>query len=151
LLRSLRPRFREVAQFGVVGAANYLLDIGLFNVLLFTAFSGEPLPAKALATTAAATSSYFMNRYWTWGDRARAGLARELPLFLVLSGVGLLITEICLLVSHYGLGLTSRVADNVAANVVGLVLATTWRFLSFKKWVFLASVRERPGPADAVV
>jgi hypothetical protein len=27
--------------------------------------------------------------------------------------------------------------DNIAANVVGLALATTWRFWSFRKWLFL--------------
>jgi putative flippase GtrA len=142
-----RPRFREVTRFGIVGVANYVLDVRVFNMLLFTALSGQPLAAKAMATTAAAMSSYFMNRYWTWQDRARSGLARELPLFLILSGVGLLITEACLLVSHYGLGLTSRVADNVAANAVGLVLATAWRFLSFKRWVFLAPSVGGPDPS----
>lgn len=138
-MHRLRPMVHEVTRFGVVGAVSYVLDIGLFNVLLFSVLSAQPLPAKAIATTVAATSSYFMNRHWTWHDRARSGLARELPRFLLLSGVGLIITEICLLVSHYGLGLTSRLADNIAANVVGLVLGTTWRFLSYKKWVFLAS------------
>jgi len=139
VVRSLLP---EVGRFGVVGLANFMLDVGLFNVLLFTVLSAQPLTAKGLASLVAATSSYFMNRHWTWQHRARSGLTRELTLFLLLSGVGLLITEACLLVSHYGLGLTSRLADNISANVVGLVLATAWRFLSFKKWVFLAPVQD---------
>jgi putative flippase GtrA len=132
---------REFSKFGVVGVVNFLLDVGLFNVLLFTVLSSQPLAAKALSTTVAATSSYFMNRHWTWDHRTRTGLQRELPLFLLLSAVGLGITELCLLVSHYGLGFTSRLADNIAANVVGLVLATAWRFLSFRRWVFLAPER----------
>ena len=52
----------------------------------------------------AATSSYFMNRHWTWRDRDRTSLGRELPLFLLLSAVGLGIALACLGISHYGLG-----------------------------------------------
>ena len=144
------PLMREVGKFGVVGVVNFVLDVGLFNVLLFTVLSSQPLAAKALSTTVAATSSYFMNRHWTWDHRARSGLHRELPLFLLLSAVGLGITEVCLLVSHYGLGFTSHLADNVAANVVGLVLATAWRFLSFKKWVFRTPERERQATTETV-
>jgi putative flippase GtrA len=147
----LAPLARELGKFGIVGVVNFLLDVGLFNVLLFTVLSSQPLAAKACSTTIAATSSYFMNRHWTWDARARSGLRRELPLFLLLSAVGLAITELCLLVSHYGLGLTSRLADNIAANVVGLVLATAWRFWSFKKWVFLSPPDEqRPAAVDSL-
>ena len=140
--RTIRGLGGEFAKFGVVGVINFIIDVGLFNVLIFTALSGSPLTAKAVATTVAAASSYFMNRHWTWRHRARTGLSRELPLFLVLSAVGLGITEFCLAFSHYGLGLTSRLADNIAANVVGLILATSWRFLSFKRWVFLAPTED---------
>jgi putative flippase GtrA len=132
-----RAAVTEVAKFAVVGGFNYTLDVALFNLLIFTIWQGSPLLAKAAATAVAATSSYFMNRHWTWDARARTGLSRELPLFLLLSAVGLGITEAVLAVSHYGLGLTSPLADNLAANVVGVGFATVWRFLSFKRWVFL--------------
>jgi putative flippase GtrA len=140
-LRALAP---EIGRFGVVGGASFLLDFAAFNVLLFTVLSAQPVTAKAIATTLGATTSYFLNRHWTWDHRARSGVHRELPLFLLLSGVGLLITEVCLVVSHYGFGFTSRLADNLAANGVGLVLGTTWRFLSYKKWVFLAPEGRAP-------
>jgi len=42
----------------------------------------------------------------------------------------------CLAVSHYALGFTSPLADNIAANVVGLGLATAFRFWSYRRWVF---------------
>jgi putative flippase GtrA len=128
---------QEFGKFGVVGAVNYGLDLAVFNALLFTVFAHLPIAAKAGSTVVAATSSYFMNRHWTWRHRARSGTRRELSIFLAMSAIALGITEGCLLVSHYGLGFTSRLADNVSANVIGLVLATSWRFFSFRKWVFL--------------
>jgi putative flippase GtrA len=146
-LARLRPLVPEIGRFGVVGGASFVLDFAVFNVLLFTVLSQQPVAAKAIATSVGATFSYFLNRHWTWDHRARSGVHRELPLFLLLSAVGLLITEVCLVVSHYGFGFTSRLADNVAANGVGLVLATTWRFLSYKKWVFLAPEGRAPEPS----
>ncbi len=139
VLRSLVLRlWREVAAFGIVGLINFGVDVGLFNLLRHTAFDDKPLTAKVLSTSVAATSSYFMNRHWTWRDRNRSGLSRELPLFLLLSAIGLGISTGCLAISHYALGFTSVLADNVSANGVGLVLGMLWRFWSFKKWVFLA-------------
>jgi len=126
----------EFGKFGTVGAVNFGLDLTVFNVLLFTAFGHAPIAAKAISATVAAISSYFMNRHWTWRDRIRSGTRRELTIFLAMSAIALGITEVCLLISHYGLGLTSKLADNVSANVLGVALATTWRFWSFRKWVF---------------
>jgi putative flippase GtrA len=56
----------------------------------------------------------------------------------VLNGVGLLISLACLAISHYALGFTSTLADNIAANVIGLGLGTAFRFWSYRRWVFPA-------------
>ncbi len=140
----------EVAKFGVVGVFNAVLDIALFNYLHFSVGIG-PLTAKAISTTIAATSSYFMNRHWSFAHRARSGLRREYALFVVLSGVGLLIVEVCLAVTRYGLGLKSVFALNVAANGVGMVLGTLWRFYAFKRWVFLPAEPGGPSAAEAAI
>jgi putative flippase GtrA len=70
-------------------------------------------------------------------------VARELPLFIVLSAVGLGIAEFCLVFSHYVLGYHSVLSDNLSANGIGLVLGMLWRFWSFKRWVFLPDDPER--------
>ena len=41
-----------------------------------------------------------------------------------------------LAISHDVLGLTSRLADNISANVVGLALGTLFRYWSYKTFVF---------------
>jgi putative flippase GtrA len=154
LVRSVYDRFQvlihEVAKFGLVGVFNAVLDIALFNYLHFKAGIG-PLTAKAISTTIAATSSYFMNRHWSFAHRARSGLRREYVLFVVLSAVGLVIVEICLAVTRYGLGLKSVFALNVAANGVGMVLGTLWRFYAFKRWVFLPAEPGGPTAAEAAI
>jgi putative flippase GtrA len=52
----------------------------------------------------------------------------------------------CLWVSHYALGFTSVLADNIASNVIGLGLGTLFRFTLYRMWVF-APHRGEPEPA----
>jgi putative flippase GtrA len=143
LLRGLYERFehllRELTKFGIVGLLSLIVDIGLFNYL-GPAHHGvlydKPLTAKAISVAAATTCAYFGNRYWTFRHRQRSGFAREYILFFLLNGIAMGIALICLWISHYGLKLTSPLADNVSANVIGLGIGTLFRFWSYRKWVF---------------
>lgn len=140
---------QEVAKFGVIGAIAFVVDVGVFNLLRLGgpgAASGlldeKPLTAKTVSTIVATTVAYFGNRYWTFRDRGRSSLRREYVLFFALNGVGLLIALACLGFSHYLLGLTSPLADNISANVVGLGLGTLFRFWSYRRFVFPELERE---------
>src|SRR6266511_1875669 len=91
---SLYQRWRllvhELPKFGIVRAFNTGLDFGVANLLHVGLHTNQYL-AKTVSVTIAATSSYFMNRYWTFRHRARTGLGREYALFFVLNGAGLLL------------------------------------------------------------
>jgi putative flippase GtrA len=130
----------EVAKFGVVGVVALVVDVGLFNLLRFAGGEGpmydKPLTAKIVSVCVATTVAYFGNRYWTFRHRGRTSFHREYLLFFVLNGVGLAISVGCLWFSHYALGLTGPVADNISANVIGLGLGTLFRFWSYRRWVF---------------
>jgi hypothetical protein len=54
----------------------------------------------------------------------------------------MLIAWACLAISHYLLGLTGPLADNISANGFGLVLGTVFRFWSYRKFVFPAVENE---------
>jgi putative flippase GtrA len=128
---------REIAKFGIVGTMAFVIDVGLFNLLLFGGpMAGKPLTAKVVSVAVATTFAYFGNRYWTFRHRGRTNMGREYVLFFLLNGAAMLIAVGCLWVSHYLLGLDSALADNISANVVGLVLGTMFRFWSYRKWVF---------------
>jgi len=96
----------------------------------------RPISAKIVSVAVATVVAYFGNRYWTFRARGRTRMSRELAMFFLLNGVGMLIAISCLYVSHYVLGLTSALADNLSANVIGLGLGTLFRFWSYRKWVF---------------
>jgi putative flippase GtrA len=136
---------RELAKFGTVGAFGFLVNVAVFNLCLHT-FGLATVRSGVIATSVAICTNYVGNRYWTYRDADKNRVRRELSLFLLFSGIGLVIENGLLALSHYGLGLTSPLADNIAKNVVGLGLGTAFRFWSYRTWVF-RDEREA-GPAD---
>jgi len=142
VVRSLYSRVdhlvHEVAKFGAVGLIALVVDVGLFNLLCYGAspLHGKVLTAKIVSVSVATTVAYFGNRYWTFRHRGRTSFHREYVLFFVLNAVGLAISVGILWFSHYALGLTSAIADNISANVIGLGLGTLFRFWSYRRWVF---------------
>jgi putative flippase GtrA len=123
-----------------VGAFGLVVDIGGYNALVHLGGDGwlgeQPLIAKTVSLIAGTSVAYVGNRFWTYRDRPRGRLAREYTLYLALSGIALGIALGCLAVSRYVLGLTSPMADNVAANGVGLALGSLFRFLTYRRFVF---------------
>ena len=131
---------REVVKFGIVGLVAYVVDIGTFNLLQYAGgegpLYGKPITAKVISVAIATTVAYFGNRFWTWRHRGRTNMGREYLLFFVFNGIAMLIAVGCLAFSHYLLGLDSPLADNISANVVGLILGTLFRFWSYRTFVF---------------
>ena len=138
----LRRGAGEISRFGAVGIVAYIIDVGLFNVLVHVGdpgvLSDRPLTAKTLSAVVATLFAYQANREWTWRDRGRQGVRRELSLYFILNAIGLVITLLPLAISRYVLGLDSALADNVSANVIGVALGTLFRFWSYRRWVFPA-------------
>jgi putative flippase GtrA len=127
----------EIAKFGVVGAAAYVMTVVVSNALRFGPTKLGPITSLGLAMVLAATFSYFANRHWTWRHKERRGLGREYTMFIALSVVGFVLTEIPVGFSEYVLGMHSPLAYNISGNVIGTGIGTIWRFWSFKRWVFL--------------
>jgi len=147
LAQRLRRGAGELSRFGVVGIGAFVIDVGLFNLLVHVGDPGpladKPLTAKTIATVVATIFAYQVNREWTWKDRGRRGFWREYSLYFLLNAIGLVITLLPLAVSRYLLDLDSAISDNISANVIGVGLGTLFRFWSYRRWVFPA-VEEEP-------
>jgi putative flippase GtrA len=123
------------------------------DVLVFTAlrttlltpeeFHGAPLVAKIISTTLAIACNWVGNRLWTYRDRRRSDVLREGIEYAAVSVAGLLIALGCLWISHYVLGHTSVLADNVATNGVGLLLGTAFRFALYRWWIYGVGTRRK--------
>lgn len=148
----MRRLIAQLARFGVVGAVGFVVDTTVFNVLRITVLNPEdvhsgPFWAKVVSTVVAIFVNWMGNRYWTFREQRRAVATREGVEFVVVSLGGMVIALACLGVSHYAMGLTSVLADNVA-NIVGLVLGTVFRFWLYKVWVYHPE-RTATAPAEA--
>ncbi len=149
----MRALVAQLARFGVVGLVGLVIDVALFNVLRLTVFSPDevaegPLLAKTVSTAVAIVANWIGNRFWTFRAHHGRRLWREFAEFVVVSLGGMAIGLLCLWVSHYVLGFTSVLADNIASNVVGLALGTAFRFALYRLWVF--APRDGARQAEAV-
>jgi putative flippase GtrA len=130
----------ELTKFGLVGLMGLIVDVGGFNLLRFAGGEGplynQPLTAKVLSTAAATVVAWLGNRYWTYRHSHRQAAHLEFALFVVACTIGSVIAVACLAISHYALGFTSPLADNLSANVVGLALGSTFRFWAYRTHVF---------------
>ncbi|MDO5747311.1 MAG: GtrA family protein [Actinomycetaceae bacterium] len=131
-----KERLIEILRFCIVGGANYIVDLLVFNILLFTVFWSLPITAKVFAVSVATLFSWVANRQWTFRQRRTGHLTRELVSFIVVNILGMLPALVCLQVSHYWMGLTSPLADNISANVIGLIIGTILRYVFYRRFVF---------------
>ncbi|HOT32836.1 MAG: GtrA family protein [Microbacteriaceae bacterium] len=152
----MRALFGQFVRFGVVGLVGVVVDVGIFNLLRLTVLAPElihegPVIAKVISTSIAIVTNWIGNRYWTFGSMRRSHVLREGLEFALVSVGGMGIALLCLWVSHYLLGFTSALADNIATNVVGLALGTAFRFTFYRIWVFRPELEAKAaGEAESV-
>ncbi len=145
----------EVVTFLTVGGVGYIVDVASFNLLRSQSLlsTADPSYARVLAVALAMVVTYLGNSLLTWRGQAAGDRRRAIALFIVFNVVGLSFSVATLAISHDLLGLTSRLADNISANVIGLALGTVFRYWSYRRFVFgeLRSATNFPpvtGPAQ---
>ncbi|WP_223246530.1 MULTISPECIES: GtrA family protein [unclassified Curtobacterium] len=139
LVPRLLATAKQLASFGTIGAVCFLIDLGVYNLLRATVLPDGPIAAKIVSAVVATAIAWLANRSITFRSQRQTGrreTLREGLLFAATNVIGLGIAAACLFVSHYVLGFTSTLADNVAGNGVGLVLGTVFRFAAYKALVF---------------
>jgi putative flippase GtrA len=139
---------REVLTFLAVGGTGYVVDVVAFNVLrsVHPFSTADPSIARTLAVVAAMCVTYAGNRTLTWGSAPSRDRRREVSLFVLFNVIGFGFSVVTLTISHDLLGLTSRLADNISANVIGLALGTVFRFVTYKRFVFAGPEHDADQP-----
>ncbi|MCV2396355.1 GtrA family protein [Actinotalea sp. M2MS4P-6] len=147
-----RRHVGELSRFLSVGAVAYVIDAGLFNLLRYgpgELLADKPLTAKIIAATLATLFSWVGNRYWTFATKRTSSPVRELVVFIVVNVAAMGAAVVSLWFSHYVLRLTSPLADNISANVVGVALGTAIRYVAYKFFVFTGAAE--PAAVEAAI
>ncbi len=123
----------EFLKFSAVGVFNTFVDFGVYVALtrLTVFWSGHLVLSAAASFTVAATSSFFLNTFWTFRCQT-AGWHRRIGKFFAVATGGLALNAL-ILFSFTRLGVYDLLAKFTAT---GLVLV--WNFFLQKKWTFRA-------------
>ncbi|MFT8396446.1 MAG: GtrA family protein [Propionibacterium sp.] len=140
----LREQLVPLLQFLVVGGIAFLIDYLTFNLLVFAApwpgghgpMFDWPMLAKLLSILLASAFTYVGNRLWTFSKRGSRVTGGRLLAFVLLNIVAMAMQELCLGFSRYALGLHSWLSDNISGTLVGQALATVFRYVTYRRWVF---------------
>jgi putative flippase GtrA len=133
----------EAGRFLAVGGLATIVALVLFNLLVHGVIPGmpvlladEPVAAYVVANSVGMLISYHGSRSWAFRDRPSTHADGGLSAFVAINLLTMLIPIACLTISRDVLGLTDPVSDNIAANVIGLVLGLAARFYLFRTFVF---------------
>jgi len=118
----------QLAQFGVVGASGYLVNLGVYTLLLKQA-GVHYIAAATISFVIAASWNYWWNRHWTFREQ-RGHFAYQGMRFFTVAGLvyGANLLVLTLLVS-LGVG-------KIVAQAVAIILVTPLNFLGNKLWSF---------------
>lgn len=127
-----RPILKEMVKFSIVGVWNTILDFAVYFGLTRSSqfWLDNFLWANLIAFVIAATSSYILNKNWTFRDKSKR-IYIQYPKFILVSAIGLSLNEtiLYLLVSHI------QIYDLFAKGAaVGAVMF--WNFSVNKFWTF---------------
>ena len=138
--------WRELAKFGVIGVLNFVIDLGLFNLLVGGPLAHKITTAKFVSGGVATVFAWIGNRFWTFRDRRNRTVHHEVALFFLVNGIALLITTAWVAIAHYVLHAEGKAALNLHA-FIGIGLGTLFRFWTYHRFVF-AQEPDVGEPAD---
>ncbi|MEP9384047.1 GtrA family protein [Nocardioides sp. KR10-350] len=136
----------EAGRFMAVGGIATAVAFVLFNLLAHGLFVPAVLPSHpilsyVLANTVGMLISYELSRRWTFRYRASDHPDGGFTAYVVINVATMTIPVACLWINRNWLGLSDPISDNIAANVIGILLSQVARFYLFRRFVFHRPIR----------
>ena len=128
----MRKLIEQILKFGVVGAIAFLIDYGLL-MLQSQLLGMDPVLSAGISFCVSVVFNYVASMRFVFTHRDDMSRQREFAIFIVLSVIGLIINELCMIagVSLLGDSALAVTATKVFATAVVMV----WNFISRKKWL----------------
>lgn len=140
----LLHKHRELIRFALVGGTTCIIDNGIWYLLKLTILTDKVVTAKAIGILVAIIASYVLSREWSFHTRGGRERHHEAALFFLVSGLGVAINLIPLWMSRHLFGLqsplvsvlTEEIADFASGSIIGMLLATGFKYWAMRRWVF---------------
>ncbi len=142
LLSKVIGFFFQLAKFGAVGAANFAVDFGILNLLIFStglAAGWYFTFFKSISFVVAVINSFFWNKLWTFKKKEQKDTRKEFFQFILVSVIGLLVNAGVASLIVNVIGPMGNISDKTWANIataVASLIVLTWNFLGYKFIVF---------------
>lgn len=128
--------FRRFVKFGLVGVVGAVIDFALLN-LMRGVFGWDLLWANTLSVSVAILSNFTWNRLWTFPESRSRKKRTQLPQFVFVNIIGLIINNIivvgvdALIFPYLGEPLSYNIAKAAAIGVVFF-----WNFIINRVWTY---------------
>jgi putative flippase GtrA len=137
------PVIYKFGKFGEVGGLNFLVDLGVLNLLIWITGQSTGLyysVFKGVSFVAAVANSYFWNKLWVFDDAKKQDQKKEAGKFIVASLLGLafnvaLASAIVFFGPRFVTSIDSKTWASIG-SVVGSISAILFNFVLYKIWVF---------------
>lgn len=123
-----RGNWEQLGKFCVVGASGYVVNLGVYTILLH-GFGLHYLVAAVGSFLVAVSNNYLWNRVWTFRSARGSVVFQGLRFFVV--SVLALAANLAVLALLVELG-----TDKVVAQAIAIVLVTPVNFVGNKLWSF---------------
>ncbi|MDD3487665.1 MAG: GtrA family protein [Candidatus Moranbacteria bacterium] len=142
LLSGIIPFLFQFAKFGAIGVANFAVDIGILNLLIFItgiAAGTYYTVFKVISFTFAVTNSYLWNKFWAFHKETTKEAGKEFVQFIAVSIIGLILNALVASILVNVVGPLGGIAPKTWASVsaaAASVCVMFWNFVGYKFWVF---------------
>jgi dolichol-phosphate mannosyltransferase len=128
--------YREIVKFGIVGLVGTVIDIGIYNFLIFGAGLASMYVARTISFIASASNNYILNRKWTFRSQEKR-VARQFTQFFIVSLIGLGLNLI-IMASLQGLvyNIQNEILKKNIPVVIAIVIVFIWNYFINKYWTF---------------
>ncbi len=152
LVNKVPARYQNTAKqfikFGVTGTLGAVIDFGTVNILtrgfgwdaIYEVFGYKVIAANMISVATAIFVMFFVNKYWTFGDRDGSAVQQGVGYF-ALNGVTFVLNQILTSFFLFQVPLVAVVFGSMADNAskalaIGIILSVNFagsKFLIFKK------------------
>lgn len=151
---SWRTTFWQFFRYCLVGGANTISDLLVLNILLWcfpTHYVLTLVLYNSVAYCSGAVTSFFLNKYWTFGQRRRT-TRKEVRRFFITLLIEVLVSNGLLWLAGKALQpfLTNVTLWGNASKLVAVVAGTILSYAFMRFWTFASEPQNRPTTSNIV-